>query len=97
VSLNSEEMLEGYLDDPRELLRVADAINETRGDLLYHFLRLHERGLVRIHVTDEGLAAIARDGMVRVRGVDHVQDCETVRLAARGARRPGVCTCGSLT
>ena len=61
-------------------------------DLVGALVRL---GCVRLVVTPKGLSTIADDGMVSVKGVLHVQDCERVRLAARGSRRRGDCTCGS--
>lgn len=57
--------------------------------------QLEREGLVKVRVTTAGLALFARDGMLRVDGVDHLVECEVVQLRARGARRKGGCTCGS--
>ena len=67
-------------------------VDELDADVCWELVR---RGAVRLVVTDGGLAAVAEDGMVSVSDVMHVQDCERVRLAARGSRRRGECTCGS--
>jgi hypothetical protein len=53
-------------------------------------------GHVKLRVTNAGLSEIATDGLVRVRGKDHLIECDVVQLAARGARRKGECTCGSV-
>lgn len=96
MSLNEEDILSAFVDDPQRLLATAAAVDETRGDMLHAFLRLWRRGCLKIVVTGEGLSEIARDGLVRVDGRDHVQTCEVVRLASRGSLRREPCTCGSV-
>lgn len=86
--------MERLVDDRQELQREADACgNEESLRLL---LDLAKQGLIKIRVTRAGLSQIAKDGLVRVGGVDHVQDCVVVEVAARGVFRPmPACSCGS--
>ena len=56
---------------------------------------LEREGLVKVRVTAAGLSALAKDGLVRVDGVDHVQDCDVVKAAARGHHETQ-CSCGSV-
>jgi hypothetical protein len=56
---------------------------------------LERAGLVKVRVTAAGLASVAKDGLVRVDGVDHVQDCDVVKAAARGHHETS-CSCGSV-
>ena len=67
-------------------------IDDLDADVVWDLVR---KGALRLVVTNGGLSAVAEDGLVLVDDARHVQDCEVVRLAARGSRRRGECTCGA--
>jgi hypothetical protein len=91
-------LLRALLGDRADYTHEVDVMDPSAArEVLGRMIRQARDGRVRIVVTQSGLAAIARDGLVRVDGDDHVQDCLVVRLAARGVYvSAGSCSCGSV-